>query len=250
MHVDAAGWLEVGESGLPALIKIPSVRTCAYDAGTGAPQGLVWHWTAGKGGPRFAVGCAEEIRSYVPNVDRPASWHVLVCKDGRLIQSVSFDRGAWHVGKPGRLGGAPVRDAMTGEWSVPSGRLYGNINRGAIGVELENAGRLEKVGDRFYCWPFWLHPDNHDDGPDPKYEVDASRAQECEGKFYDAFPPEQEQAATRLLVALTIRYKWTRAVSAYGHLMFDSPRKEDPGPLWLTESLPRVLDLVYGPEIP
>lgn len=246
MKVDSSGWLEANASGLPEIVKIPSVRTCLYDPPS-VPMGLVWHWTGGRGGAKFAVGCAEEIRTYTAGVDRPASWHVMVCRDGRLVQSVSFDKGAWHVGRPGRIGQPPVRDVGTGVWTVPTGRLYGNVNRGTVGVELENAGRLEKVGDNYYCWPYWLHPDDANSGPDHRYEVAASRAQVCEGQFYDNFPAEQEQAATRLLQALTIRYKWPRAVSGYGHLMFDFPRKQDPGPLWLTDALPRIQDLVYGP---
>jgi N-acetyl-anhydromuramyl-L-alanine amidase AmpD len=63
---------------------------------------------------------------------------------------------------------------------------------------------------------------------------------------FDAFPPEQERSAAKLLAALALRFGWTRAVSVYGHRDFDSPRKEDPGPLWAGSVLPRVLDAVFG----
>ena len=49
-----------------------------------------------------------------------------------------------------------------------------------------------------------------------------------------------------LLRALASRFGWTREVSVYGHVDFDSPRKEDPGPIWKQTVLPRVLDKIFG----
>lgn len=64
--------------------------------------------------------------------------------------------------------------------------------------------------------------------------------------LFDAFTPEQESSAAVLLAALVARFGWTRDVCAYGHVDFDSPRKEDPGPLWKQGHLPRVLDKVFS----
>jgi len=219
---------------------------------TPMPLGLVWHWTAGKCvAPGYATALAEEIRTYDKTRDRPVSWHVLIAKDGRMFQSVPFNQGSWHVGRPGRIGGAPQK--TNGFWNAatfPEGKLFGNINRATIGVELENAGRLEVVDGKFYCWPYWTNPTAPAGArtPDPTLELPESRAQMMAGTWYDTFPAPQEQAAQRLVQALAIKYKWSRSVTQYGHLMFDPGRKEDPGPLWLELALPRILDGVFGKE--
>jgi hypothetical protein len=49
-----------------------------------------------------------------------------------------------------------------------------------------------------------------------------------------------------MLAALVTRFGWSRETCAYGHVDFDWPRKEDPGPLWKRERLPGVLDAVFG----
>jgi N-acetyl-anhydromuramyl-L-alanine amidase AmpD len=198
MRVDDAGWLEVQETGLPAVVRVPSVRTVSMEEPK--PLGIVWHWTAGPcRNPETGRMLADEIRTFDRTKDRAASWHVLVGKDGRIFQSVPFNVGSWHVGRPGRIGGKPALNAdgkwdCTGGWA---GKLYANINRVTIGVELENAGRLLKMGEKFYCWPFYLNPDAPG-VPDPHMELPASRAVQVGAEWFDEFPQAQRDAAQRL----------------------------------------------------
>lgn len=209
--------------------RIPSIRTSALDGGV--PLGLVWHWTGGPAkNPLYPINLANDIRAYDRTKDRAASWNLLVAKDGRLIQSIPFNMGSWHVGRPGRI----------------QGKLFGNINRGTIGVELENSGRLEKVGDKYYCWPFWKDPLEPNLVADPRWEVAAIRARQVGEQYFDEFPAAQEAAALQLVTALVKRFKWPRGAFEYGHSTFDYPRKEDPGPVWMSEVLPRILDAVFG----
>lgn len=247
MKVNDSMWLEETASGLPPVIRVPSVRATSLEEPK--PLGLVWHWTGGPArGPAFASALAEEIRTYDKNKDRAASWHVLLAKDGRVIQSVPFDKGSWHVGRPGRIGGAPSKPADKWDSLAWPGRLYANINRVTVGVELENSGKLEKVGDKFYCWPYWLNPaaPPAERVPDPKVEIPASRTTLVGSVWYDDFPSAQQEAAQRLVTALVLRFKWARDVCQYGHVMFDPGRKEDPGPRWLEVLLPKILDGVFG----
>lgn len=229
MRVDDEGWL-VHEDGDPRVVRCPTVRTCALEVP--APLGMVWHWTAGRGGPGYAETLARRAQRYRRGVDRPASWHVLVAKDGTVYQSAPFTVGTWHVGRPG----------------VVAGRRFENVNRATVGCELENAGRLRQLGGRFYCWPYFTNPaaPAHERRPEPRCAVDAARAVVVPGEgTFDAFPPEQEAAAARLLAALVARFGWVREACAYGHRDF-TPHKEDPGPLWADVVLPRVLDAVFG----
>ena len=246
MRVDDKGWLLSDKDGEPAVIRHSTTRTTSLEVPQ--PLGVVWHWTAGRGGKGFAEGCCKEIEHYDPAKDRAASWHILIAKNGDIHQCAPFLVGAWHVGKSGNIGN----------------HVSVNINRCTVGVEIENAGRLLKLGPKCYCWPFWLNPDAlaEQRQPDPKLEVDAIRAQTAEGGFwkdaeggiFDAFTSAQVASATVLLAALVAAYGWGPEVCTYGHLMFDYPRKEDPGPLWLMEALPSILDTVFAkvepPPIP
>lgn len=229
MRVDREGWL-VAEDGDPVVVRHPTVRTCPL--AVAQPLGIVWHWTGGCGGPGYAERLALRTRTYRRGVDRAASWHVLVAKDGVIYQSAPFLVGTWHVRRPGTI----------------AGRHFENVNRATVGCELENAGRLRKIGDRFCCWPYWSNPGapRQERRPDPRCAVDASRAMVVPGQgTFDAFPTEQEAAAARLLAALVARFGWTREVCVHGHRDFTTS-KEDPGPLWAEAVLPRVLDVVFG----
>jgi hypothetical protein len=229
MRIDQEGWL-AAEEGDPAVVRHPTVRT--YPLAVPAPLGIVWHWTGGRGGPGYAERLALRTRTYRRGVDRAASWHVLLAKDGAIYQSAPFLVGTWHVGRPG----------------VIACRRFGNVNRATVGCEIENAGRLRKLGDRFYCWPYWSNPGapRQERRPDPRCAVDAVRAVVVPGQgTFDAFSPEQEASATRLLGALVAQFGWTRDACAHGHRDFTTS-KEDPGPLWAEVVLPRVLDAVFG----
>jgi N-acetyl-anhydromuramyl-L-alanine amidase AmpD len=230
MRIGDDGWLDA-DDGDPRLVRYPTVRH--YPLVVPAPLGIVWHWTAGRGGPGFAETLARRAQTYRRDIDRPASWHVLIAKDGAVFQSAPFIVGTWHVGRPG----------------VVAGRRFQNVNRATVGCELENAGRLRKLGDRFYCWPYWTNPGAppHERRPDPRCAVDSSRVVVVPGEgTFDDFPPAQVASAERMLTALVLRFGWSQQDCAYGHVDFDWPRKEDPGPLWRRERLPGVLDHIFG----
>lgn len=221
MPVTKDGWLEVAASGLPPVIRVPSVRSTGLDVTK--PLGIVWHWTAGVGKtPKYATALAEEIRTYDKVKDRAASWHFLVSRDGRILQSIPLTMGSWHVGRPGNI----------------AGRMFGNINRCTVGVELENAGQVKLHEGVWQAWPY----DGSAVLPEGRVTAHAS-----DGLDYDAFPEAQVQAAQRLLTELVLWAKWPRDVCSYGHRDFDPTRKTDPGPVWAENVLPRVLDGVFGP---
>src|SRR5262245_43281835 len=120
MRIDDEGWL-VAEDGDPAVTRYPTVRR--YALVVPAPLGIVWHWTAGRGGPGFAEALARRVQTYRRGIDRAASWNVLIAKDGGIHQSAPLTVGTWHVGRPG----------------VIAGRRFENVNRATVGCELENA---------------------------------------------------------------------------------------------------------------
>jgi N-acetyl-anhydromuramyl-L-alanine amidase AmpD len=60
------------------------------------------------------------------------------------------------------------------------------------------------------------------------------------------FPTAQVRAAERLLRALVAAYPIEREHAGHGHVEFDPSRRSDPGPIFLEEILPPMLDRVYG----
>ncbi len=230
MKVDNEGWL-VPEGGEPRVVRLPTVRT--YRLVVPAPLGIVWHWTSGRGGPGFAERLCRRVQTYRRGIDRPASWHVLIGRYGVIYQSAPLLVGTWHVGRPG----------------VISGQRFDNINRVTIGCELENAGRLRKIGERFYCWPFWTNPGApaYERRPDPRCAIDAGRAVVVQNQgIFDAFSSEQQATATVILAALVARFGWARQDCLHGHRDFDPKRKEDPGPVWADAVLLQILNHVFG----
>lgn len=231
MLVGPDGWLERAD-GDPQVFRRPTCRT--YRLEVPKPVGIVWHWTAGKGGPKFADNVATGIMELKAG-DVPASWHVLIARDGSLYQSAPLTLGTWHCGKPGDI----------------AGRRYNNINRATIGCELENAGKLERVDDRWFCWPVWKNPaaPRAEREVEPRWEMPTDRVVELGSDgAYDSFTPEQVSGAAAMLTALVKAFGWSREVCVLGHYQFDSPRKIDPGPVWMQRHLPYVLDLAFGAD--
>ena len=86
------------------------------------PEYLVIHYTA---------GCsAEGAVAWLCDPAARASAHLVIGHDGRLTQLAPFNRIAWHAGRS--------------RWAGRS-----NVNSCSIGIELDNAGRLERVGERW-----------------------------------------------------------------------------------------------------
>jgi N-acetylmuramoyl-L-alanine amidase len=105
------------------------IATQGKDSGLyadGQPDTIIIHFTAGR-----------DLDSAIATMRDPgvkASAHLVVGReDGLVKQIVPFNRIAWHAGES----------------------RYGtrtNINRYSIGIEIDNAGRLEKTGNRYKAW--------------------------------------------------------------------------------------------------
>jgi hypothetical protein len=228
MMVDNNGWL-ISAAGDPVGKQFPTVRT--YPLAVPGPLGIVWHTTDERGGPGYAEALARRIQAFRRGIDRPASWHLLIAKDGAIYQSAPVTLGTWHVGKPG----------------VIAGRWFPNVNHATVGCELENAGRLRRLGDQVYCWPYFVNPSApvFERRPDPRCTISADRAVATRAGLFDGFTPAQEASAAVVLRALVTRFGWTREVCSYGHVDFDPQNREDPGPVWSLTFLPRILDRVF-----
>ena len=92
--------------------------------GVMTPEYLVMHYTAGSS--------AESAVAWLCNPEAKASAHLVIGRDGSITQLAAFNRSAWHAGQS--------------RWA---GR--NSLNAFSIGIELDNAGKLERVGERWLC---------------------------------------------------------------------------------------------------
>ena len=90
-----------------------------------SPRYLVFHYTAGKS--------ARSSVAWLTNPEANASAHLVLARDGAITQLAPFNVKTWHAGQS-------HWDGLTG------------LNTYAIGIEMDNAGPLKKVGDKYQAW--------------------------------------------------------------------------------------------------
>jgi N-acetylmuramoyl-L-alanine amidase len=151
------------------------------------------------------------------------STHLLIGRDGRIVQFVPFNRIAFHAG--------------TSWWNETR-----HINEYSIGIELDNAGGLRRAGvdlwksgntilpaERVARAAYWKRPN-----------IQAA---------YEIFPEAQLEAAWQVIKALHERYG---VQDILGHDDVNLISREDPGPL-LTPVMQEWRQRLFGrpePDVP
>ncbi len=93
--------------------------------GSMEPMYLVFHFTGG----RSAASSVE----WLCDPRAGASAHLVIGRDGTITQLAPFNVVTWHAG--------------TSHWEGLTG-----LNSHSIGIEMDNAGRLTKVGTTYRAW--------------------------------------------------------------------------------------------------
>ena len=159
---------------------------------------VVIHFTAG-------ATARSSVNFWKTKSAKGASAHVVIDRDGSIIQCRPFNRTAGHAG--------------VSRWRDPqTGFLYEGLNSCSIGIELANAGDDSKLARRWSKAP--LVPAAHRNGGPVK--------------DWEAYPPAQLAAVTKLVQALVKRY---RLDDITGHDCIAPERKSDPGPAFPMEKL-------------
>jgi N-acetylmuramoyl-L-alanine amidase len=156
------------------------------------PQYLVMHYTAGRSG--------ESSVQHFLNPAAQASAHLVIGRDGKVWQLVPFTRKAWHAG----------RSAWAG--------LEG-LNSYSIGIELDNAGKLVKVGQQYQAWFGAFYPESE--------VVQARHKNEDQDAYWHVYPEPQMSVALEVARLLVKQYRLKDVV---GHDDIAPGRKTDPGP--------------------
>ncbi len=156
------------------------------------PRFLIIHYTAGptlEGSVRWL--CRPEAR---------ASAHLVIGRDGKVVQLAPFNRVTWHAG--------------ISRWNGLQG-----MNQHSIGIELDNAGRLQRQGGRWVSWFGRTYSDDE--------VVEAVHKHETEPAGWHAFTPEQLEATIEVSALLVDHYELEDIL---GHDDISPGRKVDPGP--------------------
>ena len=171
-----------------------SFRATPNHGGEFKARYLVFHYTAG----RSAESSIESLCTRKPQGN--ASAHLVLARDGRIVQLVPFNIVAWHAG--------------VSQWNGLVG-----LNHASIGIEMDNAGALSRVGDKFVAW-FGK-------------EYAASDVMFAEHKHgggvrpWHAYTEVQIERALQLTELLVDHY---RLDDVLGHEDIARGRKQDPGP--------------------
>lgn len=160
--------------------------------GVGLPDTIVIHYTAGRS--------AESSAKYLCRDGIKASAHIVIGRQGEIYQMVPFDTISWHAGR-----------------SKYGGRV--GLNGYSIGIELDNAGPLKKVGSEYTAW-FGAKYQAND-------VLHATHRNEQSPRYWHTYTDKQIEACRELCEALVAKYKMNTIV---GHEEISPGRKQDPGP--------------------
>ena len=178
-----------------------SYRETPNHGGVMKPRFLVMHFTAG----RSLETSVESLCTQKPSGN--ASAHLVLGRDGRIVQLAPFNVVTWHAG-------------------VSAWKGINGLNPCSIGVEMDNAGQLNKVGDTYVAWfgkayqasEVMLAEHKHGGGVRP----------------WHTYTEVQIQRALELAELLVAHYGLEEVV---GHEDIAPTRKTDPGPAFPLEAL-------------
>lgn len=167
--------------------------------GAGLPDTIIIHYTAGP-------SASSAIRTFKDD-DANVSAHIVLDFDGKITQMVDFDTVAWHAGK-----------SQLGSRS--------GFNKYSIGIEIVNAGLLEKDSDGYESWWGKNYPESE--------VLKAVHRNGGGAKYWHKFTDAQIEATTQLCIALKEAYG---IKYIYGHEEISPGRKVDPGPAFPLDTM-------------
>ncbi|HET9589560.1 MAG TPA: N-acetylmuramoyl-L-alanine amidase [Anaerolineales bacterium] len=166
-----------------------------------APKYIIMHFTTGT-----------KMDSTIAHFKSPSagvSTHLLIGRDGRVVQFLPFDRIAYHCGYSW--------------WERQS-----NLNKFSIGIELDNAGLLRKGPDGQWMSRKIVIPREHVEQAVHWKQIRSNDPRRFPG--WEKFPEAQLQVALNIVKALVQRYP--SIVEILGHDDVNLPNRYDPGPLF------------------
>ena len=171
----------------------------------GQCDALIIHYTAGRDGLSSA--------RHLADANIKASAHLVVNKDGSVIQVVPFDTIAWHAGR-----------------SFYDGRK--GYNKFSLGIELDNPGILTPAQNGFVSWFGKSYK--------PENVIQAVHRNEKSPRYWHTFTEDQILVCEEISDLLIQTYGLKQIL---GHEEISPGRKQDPGPAF---PLDKMRDKILG----
>lgn len=184
--------------GVP-LIKSPNVGGLFA---TNLPDTIIIHYTAG--------ASAESSINTLCNPNAQASAHLVIAQDGAMTQLVPFNQVAWHAGK-----------------SYYQGKS--GFNKYSIGIEIDNAGKLTKSGNKYFSWFGKEYP--------AELVFEGVHRNENTLSYWHRYTQEQIDSVFKVSEAIREKYAIKLIL---GHEEIAPDRKTDPGPAFPLEKLREI----------
>jgi len=166
-----------------------------------APKYIIMHYTTGTK--------IESTINHFTSADPGVSTHLVIGRDGRVIQFVPFNLSAHHAGYSW--------------WEMES-----NLNNSSIGIELDNAGKLDRKTDANGRDVFVSQGDVVI--PNELVEFRSHWKNKKIKRAWERFPDVQLEVARKIVKALKERYPSIKEI--LGHDEVNLLNREDPGALF------------------
>lgn len=154
---------------------------------------IIIHYTAG----RDAASSAK----YLSGNEVKASAHLVIDRNGEVFQLVPFDTMSWHAG--------------ISEYENRTG-----FNKYSIGIELDNAGILNKTGNEYLAWFGKKYPEGQ--------VIEAIHRNEKKTAYWHIYTEKQIETCSEICRLLIEKYGKIKNI--LGHEEIAVGRKQDPGP--------------------
>lgn len=178
-----------------------SLRATPNVGGALAPRYIVFHYTAGSS----AASSIASLCTRKPQGN--ASAHLVLARDGAITQLAPFNVVTWHAG--------------VSQWNGIVG-----LNSASIGIEIDNAGPMNVVGDRFVAWFGREYPAGE--------VLMAAHKHGGPVRPWHAYTQVQIERCLELAELLVARYG---LIDIVGHDDIARGRKQDPGPAFPLASI-------------
>jgi N-acetylmuramoyl-L-alanine amidase len=167
---------------------------------------IIMHYT---GGPAKAA-----IRSF-QDAKLKVSAHLVIMRDGSIVQMVPFNRIAFHAGN------SSYKEKV-------------GLNQYSIGIEIENSGNLVKSGNVYRAWFGSAYEANE--------VIEATHRNETQPRFWQIYSEEQISVVREISQLLIDKYDLKYIL---GHEEIAPKRKIDPGPAF---PLDKIRDQLLKPH--
>ena len=178
-----------------------SFRATPNIGGALKPRYLVMHYTAGSS----AASAVTSLCTQKPQGN--ASAHLVLARDGGIVQLAPFNVVTWHAG--------------VSQWNGIVG-----LNQASIGIELDNAGPMNPIGKRFVAWFGREYPASE--------IMLAAHRHGGPVRPWHVYPEVQIERALELAELLCQHYALQDVL---GHEDIARGRKQDPGPAFPLASI-------------